>query len=353
MMKRASIASLLLSTVFALSMLPAAQAQTKWRMPAAVPEGSFFYETFMKRFAQNVRLLTDGKIVIEPYGAGVLVPAFKVYEAVADGTVEAGHSTPSFLVNSDPTNAIFASYPGGMSPEATLAWLYEGGGEQMLKAFRRDKMKLHTLVVGVGSSEILAHSNKPIRTADDFKGMKYRTSGAFAAVLKELGAVPTVVPPAEIYTLLERKGVDAIEWATPGSNLSEGFHKVAKYIVLPGIHQPTFVWEVVLKLDTWNKVPKDLQQKVEAAAKLTTLEALPTFQYADASAMDAYRANNNEIIVLDQKLIEKIRATGVDWARKTAAEQKAKGDDTMDKVLASYLGYQQRWAKNSVYMIRD
>ena len=332
---------------------PATEAQTKWRMPAAVPEGSFFYETFMKKFAENVKLMTDGKVIIEPYGAGVLTPAFKVYEAVADGTVEAGHSTPSYLVNQDPTNAIFADYPGGMSPEATVAWLYEGGGEKMLKDFRRDKMKLHTMVVGVGSSEILAHSNKPIRTKEDFKGLKYRTSGAFAEVLKELGAVPTVVPPAEIYTLLERKGVDAIEWATPGSNLSEGFHKVAKYIVLPGIHQPSFVWEVVLKQETWDKLPKDLQAKVEAAAKLTTLEALPKFEYADAKALDMYRANGNEIIVLSPALVNDIRALGINWAKKTAAERKAKGDDTMEKVLASYLAYQALWSKNSAYMIRD
>lgn len=330
-----------------------ASAQTKWRMPAAVPEGSFFYETFMKRFADNVKLITDGKVVIEPYGAGVLVPAFKVYEAVADGTVEAGHSTPSYLVNQDPTNAIFASYPGGMSPEGTLAWLYEGGGEKLLKDHRRDKMKMHTLIVGVGSSEIMAHANKPIRTKDDFKGMKYRTSGAFADVLKELGAIPTVVAPAEIYTLLERKGVDAIEWATPGSNLSEGFHKVAKYLVLPGIHQPTFLWEVVLKLETWDKLPKDLQAKVEAAARLTTLEALPRFQYADAKALDAYRANGNEIITLDDKLVDEIRQIGINWAKKKASENKVKGDDGMDKVLSSYLAYQALWSRNSGYMIRD
>lgn len=347
------VKSMLAALAVASLVVAPAAAQTKWRMPAAVPEGSFFYETFMKKFADNVKLMTDGKVVIEPYGAGVLTPAFKVYEAVSDGTVEAGHSTPSFLVNQDPTNAIFASYPGGMSPEATLAWLYEGGGEKLLKDFRREKQKMHTLIVGVGSSEVMAHSNKPIRGKDDFKGLKYRTSGAFADVLKELGAVPTVVPPAEIYTLLERKGVDAIEWATPGSNLSEGFHKVAKYLVLPGIHQPTFVWEVVVRLETWEKLPKDLQAKLEAAAKLTTLEALPKFQYADAKALDAYRANGNEIIVLDTATVNEIRTIGINWAKRTAADRKAKGDGTMDKVLASYLAYQQLWAKNSGYMIRD
>ena len=205
----------------------------------------------------------------------------------------------------------------------------------------------------MGSTEILAHSNKPIRTKEDFKGLKFRTAGPFAEVLKELGGVPTVVPQAEIFTLLERKGVDAIEWATPGANLSEGFHKVAKYIVLPGLHQPTFIWEVVLKADTWDKLPKDLQAKIEAAAKLTTLEALPRFQYADAKAMDIYRASGNEIIVLDPKLVNEIGAMGLNWAKKSAADRKAKGDDTMDKALASYLAYKQLWSRNSSYMLRD
>jgi TRAP-type mannitol/chloroaromatic compound transport system substrate-binding protein len=337
----------------AMAAMPQAEAQTKWRMPAAVPEGSFFYETFMKGFAENVKVMTAGRLVIEPYGAGVLTPAFKVYESVQDGTVEAGHSTPSYLVNQDATNAIFASYPGGMSPESTTAWLYEGGGYKMLKDLRRQKMGLNTLIVGIGSSEILAHANKPIRTKDDFKGLKYRTSGAFAAVLKDLGAVPTVVPPAEIYTLLERKGVDAIEWATPGSNLSEGFHKVAKYLVLPGVHQPTFVWEVVTKAETWDKLPADVKVLVELAAKLTTLEALPKFQYADAKAIDTYRANGNEIITLSPALVKEIAGLGTKWAQEQAAAQKAKGDDTMDKVLASYLGYQKLWSANSSYMIRD
>src|SRR3546814_3579528 len=76
----------------------------------------------------------------------------------------------------------------------------------------RAKQGLKTLIVGIGSSEILAHSNKPIRNAEDLKGLKYRTSGAWAEVMRDyFGAVPTVVPAGETYTLLQRKGVDAVE----------------------------------------------------------------------------------------------------------------------------------------------
>ncbi|EIM74830.1 TRAP transporter, DctP family protein [Nitratireductor aquibiodomus RA22] len=49
-----------------------AQAQeVTWRVPTSVPEGSPFYVNFLERFADNVGLLTDGAVEIQP-----LVQAF-------------------------------------------------------------------------------------------------------------------------------------------------------------------------------------------------------------------------------------------------------------------------------------
>ncbi|PCI87627.1 MAG: C4-dicarboxylate ABC transporter substrate-binding protein [Hyphomicrobiales bacterium] len=348
---------LLMPAIFMASIgsISAAQsAEITWRMPAAISEGSFFYKNFMERFAANVDIITSGKLKIQPFGAGVIVPAFKVFEAVQDGIVDAGHSTPSYLVNQDPTNAIFASFPGGMGGEATLHWVYNGGGEKMLQDFRREKMGLHSLVVGIGTSEILAHSNVEIRTTADFKGLKYRTSGAWAAVVKEnYEGVPTVVPGGEIYTLLQRKGVDAIEWSTPGANLSEGFHEVAPYIILPGVHQPSFLWEVVIKAEKWDALPEQLRRQIEAAAKLTTYESYAHFGHADVYAMAEYKKTKVEIIELDKAVVEELRVAGREWARNKAKELSANGDDTMQKVMDSYFAYQTNWSENSGYLVTD
>ncbi len=329
-------------------------AEMTWRMPAAISEGSFFYKNFMERFAANVDVTTGGKLKIQPFGAGVVVPAFKVFEAVQDGIVDAGHSTPSYLVNQDPTNAIFASFPGGMGGQATLHWIYNGGGEKMLQDFRRKKMGLHSIVVGIGTSEFLAHSNKEIRTTADFKGLKYRTSGAWASVVKEsYGAVPTVVPGGEIYTLLQRKGVDAIEWSTPGANLSEGFHEVAPYIILPGVHQPSFLWEVVVKAEKWDALPKELRSQIEAAAKLTTYESYAHFGHSDVNAMAEYKKTKVEIIQLDKAVVEELREAGRGWTRMKAKELSAKGDNMMQEIMDSYFAYQTNWAENSGYLVTD
>ncbi|MCF8481803.1 MAG: TRAP transporter substrate-binding protein DctP [Rhodospirillum sp.] len=332
---------------------PAMAQEITWQIPTSVPEGSPFYVNFLERFADNVKSLTGGRVEIEPFGAGVLVPALKVYDGVKDGVIKAGHSTPSYLVNQDPINAIFAGFPGGMGPEPFITWIYEDGGKQALSDLRA-KEGLKSLVVGIGSSEIMAHSNLPIHKAEDLKGLKYRTSGPWAEVMKEyFDAVPIVIPPGEIYTLLQRKGVDLIEWGPPSANLPEGFHDAAKYIIVPGVHQPTFLWEVVLKQETWDSVPDDLKPLIEQAADLTTMQGLLHFYSQDIKAMDIYRKGKNEIITLDPAFIAQLSDAGRDWITKKAEAQKADGKPEMAELLTKYMAFEKDWASESSYLIRN
>jgi TRAP-type mannitol/chloroaromatic compound transport system substrate-binding protein len=331
----------------------AAAQDVTWRVPTSVPEGSPFYVNFLERFADNVDLLTDGIVEVQPFGAGILVPALQVYDGVRDGIVEAGHSTPSYLVNQNPINAIFSGFPGGMGPEAYVTWIYEGGGKEKLQEIR-DADGFKSLVVGIGSSEIMAHANKPIKTAEDLKGLKYRTSGPWAEVMRDyFGAVPTVVPPGEIYTLLERKGVDAIEWGPPSGNLPEGFHEAAPYIITPGVHQPTFLWEVVLKQETWDALDDGLKPKIEAAAELTTMQSLLNFYDLDMKAMETFRSSKAEVIELDPAFAKELSVAGLDWITKTAAAQKEDGKGQMSDILDGYLAYKDRWTAQSGYLIRN
>ncbi|GAB5374657.1 MAG: TRAP transporter substrate-binding protein [Acuticoccus sp.] len=331
----------------------ASAQEVTWRVPTSVPEGSPFYINFLERFADNVALLTDGKVEIDPYGAGVLVPALQVYQGVRDGIVEAGHSTPCFRVNEDPINAVFCSFPGGMGPEAHTTWMFEGGGAEKLAELRAAE-GFKSLVVGLGSSEVMAHSNKKIESAADLDGLKYRTAGAWGEVIRDtFGAVPTTVPPGEIYTLLERKGVDAIEWATPSGNLPEGFHEAAPYIMVPGVHQPTFVWEVVVKQETWDELDETTQKKVEAAAELTSLQSLYSFYDKDIKAMEELRDSRAEVIEISQEFQDQLGEAGRAWMKKTAASEAEAGKPAMAELLDEYLSYEDRWAGQSGYLIRN
>ncbi|TDB01429.1 TRAP transporter substrate-binding protein DctP [Halomonas marinisediminis] len=337
----------------ALFVSPVLAVDVEWRVPTSVPDGSPFFENFLERFADNAEVMTEGRVDIKPFGAGVIVPALQVYEAVKEGTVQAGHSTPSYLVNQDPINAIFAGFPGGMGPQAYINWIYEGGGQDRLQELRA-REGLHSLIVGIGSTEIFAHSNVPINGPEDLDGLKYRTSGPWAEVMRDYyNAVPTVVPPGDTYTLLQRKGVDAVEWATPSSNQPEGFHEAARYIIVPGVHQPTFLWEVVVREETWEKVPDDLKPLIEAAAKLTTYEGLSSFYHQDLQAMEEFRSGRNEVISLDEDFVEELAENGRAWIAERAEEENDAGAPEMASILEEYRAYQQRWNAQKDYLITD
>src|SRR3546814_16934673 len=92
----------------------------------------------------------------------------------------------------------------------------------------------------------------------------------------------------------------------PYTTLFRSFHRAAKYIVVPGVHQPTFMWEVVMKQATWDKVPADVQPLIEAAAELTTQQSLDLFYDADMKAMEKYRGGRNEFITLSPEHVKQL-----------------------------------------------
>lgn len=335
--------------VLAIMGMAAHGAEYTWRVPSSVPEGTPVYDQFLVRFADNARRLTGGRVEIQPFGAGVITPALKVFESVEQGVVEAGHSTSSYLINQNPSNAVFSGFPGSMGPNAYKSWLYEGGGLQALDELRATS-GLKSLVIGIGSSEIFAHANKPIQSADDLKHMKFRTSGPWGEVLKTYyGAVPTVVPAGEIYTLLQRKGVDAIEWSTPYANLPEGYQQAAKYIIIPGIHQPTFMWEFTLQKSRWDALPEDIRAALQDAAVLTTAQALDAFYHEDMAAMQKLRESpKNEVLVLPDAFVQDLGEKGYQWMHDMAEK-----NPDMKPLLDNYEAYHRRWKAQSGFLIKD
>lgn len=323
-------------------------AEFEWKMATIAPESSKIYELYAKYFTDKVRLWSNGRLDITPYGAGVLAHPFKLYDAAQEGQVDMAWSYPGFMVNADPTNAIFAGFPGGMAPETFMHWVYLGGGQEMWSQYRRDKMGLMSLYMGQGTTEIFAHSHKPVRVADDLKGYKQRSTGAWADILeKEFGGSPTVTPFGEIFDLLQKKGMDGVEYGGPGANLPLGYHKVAKYIIFPGAHQPSSATEIFLSAEKWDSLPEDLQQIVRDAARATTYNSWMTFGHDDQGAMAAYRENGNELVLMDPSLVSAITGAGRKWIAEKISAETANGNAEADKIMKAYNDYQETWAKNA------
>ncbi len=265
-----------------------AEATYKWKLTTFVPERSGAYRDFVQVFIDYVHEITKGEVEIKGFGVGVLANAFEGPKAVEDGVADIAFFYPAFLVNKDPVNALFTGMPGGLSAEAMFHWLYEGGGEKLWVEHRRETMNLHPVIGGIGPTEIFMNSHKPVRTEADLKGLKARTAGAWADLLTELGATPTVLQVTEIFTSLERKIIDATEFATPSTNIKLCYHNVAKYIIIPGIHSPSFAYEALWRMDVWDGLSDDLKAKLTMAGRMATLTGFLKTGMADLDAMASW-----------------------------------------------------------------
>ncbi|MDP6351890.1 MAG: C4-dicarboxylate ABC transporter substrate-binding protein, partial [Alphaproteobacteria bacterium] len=153
------------------------------------------------------------------------------------------------------------------------------------------------------------------------------------------------LPGAEVYPALERGVIDAIEWAQLSINKTIGFHKIAKYLIMPGIHQPIGVIECTVNKKAWDRIGERNQKLLLIAGKLTTYKFYQEVGDADAAAYDFYVNSGNEIVVLDDEVIEKARELSYAWADKVAAEE----GGWFAKVLKIQRDYQKAWSNAHKY----
>ncbi len=304
-----------------------AQAQTPWKLTSCVPVGSTTWKVSIDPYIEAVHLLTDEQVKIKGYSVGVLAGPFDAWKAIQKNVADVCLCFSAFITNIDPVNAIFAGLAGGMDSLALVHWMRQGGGEKLWQEFRRETQGLQNFSFGsMGPSEIFMHSHKKAESIDDLRGMKIRTTGAWASILKDLGASPTVLAPGDIYTSLEHKVIDATEWITPMSNIRMGLHKIAKYIVIPGIHQPAFSQEIVLRAKDFDALPRKIQQKLTVAARVAGTSSDIYQGIEDLKAVEKLRAGRNTWVQLDPLLRDKVTEFGRKWTAEQAKRQAAKGN---------------------------
>jgi TRAP-type mannitol/chloroaromatic compound transport system substrate-binding protein len=332
--------------------LPAgAQQKYSFTMTTTVPEGTLLFTAMTEPYVRAVKSLCDGNVEIKPFAAGVLASFSESHRAVQDGRADSAHTTPIWLVNQDATNAPLGSLPAGLGPEAMLVWLYKEGGLDLWVKYRREKMGLHPILVGMGTTEIFAHSHKPIRNKADLQGVKIRASGAWADILKSLGATPVVLSGADIFPMLERRGIDAAEWLNPGGNVTTGLSNITKYVIVPGIHSASWPYEVVFKADVFDKLPKNIQTCLQEAGEIVTLQSYVTFGALDIKAMAQFRTKN-EIVELDPAFVNEVKQLARKWMNEKADAEAAKGNKWGQEIAKSYFAFQDAWDKNSDYRAR-
>jgi TRAP-type mannitol/chloroaromatic compound transport system substrate-binding protein len=302
-------------------------------------------EQFAQGFAKQADALSGGKTKFQIFPAGTIGSPLKITESVQKKVAPAGHTWSGYDWGIDKAAAIFGGYTGSPPAEALLHWIYAGGGIELWRQWRMEKFGVVGIPCGAHSDEIHMHSRKPVRTLEDLKGLKLRTSGAWAEIANSLGASTVILPGGEVYPALERGVVDAIEWATPGINVGLGFHKVAKYIIMPGVHQPGAVLECLFDKALWDGFDAATKRQLEGAAKMATIESWMTINMLDAEALGKLKAEGAEFIRVEQSYIDGVAKATREWEDKYIASD----GGWFKKVVEHQRAFMEKWKPSSQY----
>jgi TRAP-type mannitol/chloroaromatic compound transport system substrate-binding protein len=313
------------------------QQQFKWKMVTTWPPNFPVVGEGATYFADIVRELSNGRLDIQVYGGGELVPALECFDTVRSGAAEMGSGASYYWAGKVPAAQFFSTVPFGMNAQQMNAWLLTGGGLQLWRDLYAD-FNLIPFIFGNTGVQMGGWFNREINSIADFKGLKMRMPGLGGKVLERAGGTPVLLAGSELYTGLERGILDATEWIGPYHDYKMGFHQIAKYYYTPGWHEPGTVLELIVNKEAYEKLPADLQAIVRVAAEMVNTWVLSEFETKNAEYLSIIEKESEvSIRSFPREVLRTLRGYTKDILAEFVAQ-----DAYAKKVYASFQDYRKR-----------
>lgn len=261
----AGIAGSLAGTLAAPAIAQSGRPEIRWRLASSYPRSLDTIYGAVDNMVKRVAELTDNRFKISLHSAGELVPPLQVFDAVQSGTVEAGHTASYFYIGKDPAFGFATAMPFGLNARGQNAWLYLGGGQELLNEFFAAYGVSH-LPVGNTGAQMAGWYRKEIKTVEDLKGLKFRVGGLAGMVLSKLGVVPQQLAAGDLYPALEKGVIDAAEFVGPADDEHLGLHKIARYYYFPGWWEGSATLSLFVNPKTLAALPPDYAAALRVAA---------------------------------------------------------------------------------------
>jgi len=292
----------------------------KWKMVTTWPPKLPVLQEGCERLAKRVNEMSDGRLTIDVFAGGELVPPLESFQAVSDGTVEAGSGASYYWAGKEPATQWFAAVPFGMNAQGMAAWFHGGDG---LKLWEETYAPFNLIPRPGGSTGVQMGGwfNKRINTIDDYKGLKMRIPGLGGKVVAKAGGTVVLLPGGEIFTSLERGVIDATEWVGPLHDLRMGFYQAAKYYYYPGWHEPGTYLEYFFNKKAYEGLPRDLQHILDAACMELEQWALTQFDAQNGAALQTLiNEHKVEVVKFPDEVLDALRVMALEVVQEEAAK---------------------------------
>lgn len=334
-MKTATVSSFLAGAALALCALsPAATAAPQFTLKIAEGPGPIennYGHVPLQEFVKEVESKSGGRIKVDIHFNFALGKPEAVMGRLRTGQVEAMLTSEGHLAPYYPDVQVLG-VPYLFASRKIAYEVLDGPFGQKLAQDITAKTGIR--VMGWGENGGYRHysSNKPMKTADDLKGLKLRTmtNPIHMQIVKSLGASPTPISWADLYTSLQTKVVDGQENSLATFRMPK-LEEVQKHIILDGHVYSALGWYISDKF--YKSLPPDLQKVVtDASARLIQRNReISTTQEAD----DRKYIESKGVTVVDVSLAEKQRFQQMTQAPAIEILKKEVNPQLLDELLAA------------------
>ena len=211
-----------------------------------------------QRLADRITAVSGGRLTIQVYSAGELVPALQSLDAVIGGSAEMSHGAAYYWQNKSTALSFFTGVPYGMTSRELTAWTRYLGGQEIWDEIY-DQFGVQGFLSGDTGTQAGGWFKNELTGVDSVKGLRFRTPGLGGRVWEKLGAAVTNMAAGEIFAALQSGTLDAAEFVGPYNDLALGFYQVCKNYYFPSFVEPGLATELVVDKAKYQALPEDLQ----------------------------------------------------------------------------------------------
>jgi len=322
-----------------------AQDKRQWKMVTAWPKNLPGPGVAAQTLADRITTLSGGRIEVTLYAAGELVPGRGVFDAVSEGTAELYHAVPAYWGSKSKGILLFGSQPFGLRADEQFGWMYHGGGQALYDEMY-GRFGIKPFLCGNSGPQWGGWFRNDINSAEDLKGLKFRTTGLASEMAAKLGMAAEAMSGPAMFQALQTGALDAGEFIGPWTDSALGYYQVAKNYYWPGVGEPSSVEECGVNSEAFESLPDDLKLVVTLACESLYNPVWTEYTTKHARALKALVADEGVQVKMFPEDV--ITAMGV-AAGEVIDELRQDDDELVVRITESFIEYRDSVGPYMVY----
>ncbi|MFH0728515.1 MAG: TRAP transporter substrate-binding protein [Pseudomonadota bacterium] len=324
-------AALVITAILVLPLMPSpALSDTIKLTYANFPPASTFPCVQMERWAKEVKDKTNGKVEIQTFPGGTLLPAKNIFDGVISGSADIGNFAMSYQPGRFPVSEAVDLPLGFSSARAASMVLYDLIDKYTPKEF--EKVKIITLFTCPPANIM---TKDPVTSLAGLKGLELRAGGTQADIVKNLGGIPIAMPQSDTPEALQK---GTVKGNVSSIEVLKDFNYAAytPNVTMANLWVVSFA--VVMNKDKWNSLPEDVKKVMDA---LSREQMKWTADYVDSHVTEAvnwakekYNLQIHTLPPAESAQIPKLLQPIIDGYAKRLTEQGLPGDQIVTDALA-------------------